>query len=87
MPSDDPAVLTRHARRWADAAWVRGWYAHAVAVLDKAVELDPTCYKLNRKCGAFLLLCPDATVRDAEEGVADLRRACVLAGWREDVAG
>ncbi len=87
MPSDDPAALTRHARRWADAAWVQGWYAHAIDVLDRAVELHPACFKLRRKRGAFLLLCPDPTVRDEEQAFADLRRACALAGWGEEVAG
>ncbi len=85
MPSDDPAALTRHARRWADAAWVEGWYAHAIDVLDRAIELHPTCFKLHRKRGVFLLLCPDPTVRDEEQAFGDLRHACALAGWREGV--
>ncbi len=85
MPSDDHAALTRHARRWADAAWVEGWYAHAIDVLDRAIELNPTCYKLHRKRGVFLLLCPDPTVRDEEQAFGDLRRACDLSGWKQDV--
>ncbi len=84
-PPDDPAAFTRHARRWADAAWVRGWHAHALDVLDHAIRLDPANYKLYRKRGVFHLTCPDATVRDEEQGFADLRRACELSGWRDDV--
>ena len=85
VPPDDLAVFTRHARRWADAAWVRGWHAHALDVLDHAIRLDPDNFKLYRKRGVFHLTCPDATVRDEEQGFMDLRRACELAGWRDDV--
>ena len=85
MPQDDRAALTRYARRWADAAWVQGWHAHAINVLDRAIELNPACYKLHRKRGVFLLLCPDQTVRDEEQAFADLRCACELSGWRDDL--
>ena len=87
MPPDDPAALTRQARRWADAAWVEGRHATAIDILDRAILLHPTCYRLHRKRGAFLLVCPDPTVRDEEQAFADLWRACALAGWREDIAG
>ena len=86
VPPDDPVAFTRHARRWADAAWVRGWHAHALDVLDHAIRLDPDNFKLYRKRGVFHLTCPDPTVRDEEQGFADLRRACELSGWRDDVA-
>ena len=85
MSPDDPNALTRAARRWADAAWERGWHAHALDVLDHAIRLDPANVKLYRKRGVFHLVCPDPTVRDEEQGFADLRRACELSGWRDDV--
>jgi hypothetical protein len=85
MPPDDRDAPSRHARRWADAAWVQGWHAHALDVLDHAIRLDPENFKLYRKRGVFHLLCPDPTVRDEEQGFADLRRACELSGWRDDV--
>ena len=85
LPPDDPNAFTRHARRWADAAWVRGWHDHALDVLDHAIRIDPDNFKLYRKRGVFNLTCPDPTVRDAEQGFADLRRACELAGWRDDL--
>jgi hypothetical protein len=77
--------LARCARRWADAAWVRGWYGHAVDVLDHAIRLDPDGYKLYRKRGTFYLLCPDSTVQDTVQGIADLMRACELSDWRDDL--
>jgi len=85
MPPDDREAVSRHARRWADAAWVRGWHAHALDVLDHAVRFHPDCFKLFRKRGVFYLVCPDPTVRDEEQGASDLRRACELSGWREDL--
>ena len=85
MPADGPDVFTRHARRWADAAWERGWHAHALDVLDHAIRLDPDDFKLFRKRGVFHLVCPDPTVRDEEQGFVDLRRACELAAWRDDL--
>lgn len=84
MPSAERDEMTRNARRWADVAWAQGWYAHAIDVLDKAIELSPRSYKLYRKRGAFYLLCPDPKIHDDEQGVADLRRACELVSWRED---
>jgi Flp pilus assembly protein TadD len=86
MPQEDQDELVRHARRWADVAWNQGWHAHALEVLDRAIKLNPTDYKLYRKRGAFYLLCPNQKVRDEEQGIADLRLACELSGWREDVA-
>src|SRR5262249_4691011 len=74
-----------HARRWADVAWGRGWHEHALEVIDRAIELNPDSFKLYRKRGAFYLLCPDAKVQDSEQAVADLRKACDLNGWREDL--
>lgn len=85
MPQGDQDELVRHARRWADVAWNQGWHAHAIEVLDRALELHPADFKLYRKRGAFYLLCPDQKVRDEEQGIADLRRACELSDWREDV--
>src|SRR5690554_6218196 len=85
MPQGERDELTRHARRWADVAWGRGWYEHAIDVLDRAVELNPDNFKLYRKRGAFLLMCPDPTVRDDVQGAADLRRACELSNWRDDL--
>ena len=85
VPPDDPDAFTRSARRWADAVWVRGWHAHALDVLDHAIRLDPANFKLYRKRGVFHLLCPDRAVRDEEQGFADLRRACELSGWRDDL--
>ena len=85
VPPDDPDAFTRHARRWADAAWERGWHAHALDVLDHAVRLHPADWKLYRKRGAFCLLCPDPALRDPQQGYADLRRACELAGWPDDL--
>jgi hypothetical protein len=84
MPHADRDELTRHARRWADAAWVQGWHQHAIEVLDHAIRLHPEGFKLYRKRGAFYLLCPDAKVRDEEQGISDLLRACELSNWRED---
>jgi hypothetical protein len=84
MPQTEREEQTRYARRWADVAWAREWHAHAIEVLDRAIELNPDSFKLYRKRGAFYLLCPDATVQDSEQAVADLRKACDLAGWRED---
>jgi hypothetical protein len=77
--------FTRNARRWADTAWVRGWHAHALDVLDHAIRIDPDNFKLFRKRGMFHLLCPDSTVRDEEQGFLDLRRACELSDWRDDL--
>jgi hypothetical protein len=85
MPLGDQEELTRYARRWADVVWNQGWYAHAIDVLDKAIELHPAGFKLHRKRGAFYLLCPDPKVRDEEQGIVDLRQACELSGWREEV--
>ncbi len=85
MPPDDRAAFTRNARRWADAAWERGWHAHALDVLDHAIRFDADDFKLFRKRGAFNLLCPDSTVRDEEQGFSDLRRACELSGWRDEL--
>lgn len=85
MPKADLDELTRHARRWADVVWEKGWHSHAIDVLDRAIELNPECYKLYRKRGALYLSCPDSTIRDEVQGVADLRKACELAGWRNDL--
>jgi Flp pilus assembly protein TadD len=85
MPEDDLDAQTRSARRWADTAWEQGWYEHAIDVIDWALRLHPNAYKLYRKRGAFYLTCPDSTLRDEEQGAADLRRACELSGWREDL--
>lgn len=85
MLQSDRDEMTRHARRWADVAWGRAWYTHAIEVLEKAIELNPNSFKLYRKRGAFYLLCPDSTIRDSEQAVMDLRKACKLANWREDV--
>jgi hypothetical protein len=85
MPQDDHDEMTRNARRWADAAWIQGWHAHAIEVLDHAIKLYPKGYKLYRKRGAFYLLCPDPTVQDTEQGIADLKQACKLSGWRDDL--
>jgi hypothetical protein len=86
MPRDERDELARRARRWADAAWAQGWHAHAIDVLDRAIRVDPRGYKLYRKRGAFYLVCPDATVRDTVQGIADLLKACELSGWEEEVA-
>jgi hypothetical protein len=86
MSQADSDELSRRARRWADVAWAQGWHAHAIDVLDRALELKPDCFKLYRKRGAFYLLCPDATIRDDEQAYADLRRACELSDWRDDLA-
>jgi hypothetical protein len=75
----------RRARRWADAAWERGWHAHAIEVLDLAVRACPNDFKLYRKRGAFFLLSPDPEVLDEAQAYADLRRACELSGWRPDL--
>jgi hypothetical protein len=85
MPRDDRHEPDHHARRWADAAWARGWHAHAIEVLDHAIRLTPNGYKLYRKRGAFYLVCPDPKVRDEEQGFADLWEACEHSGWREDL--
>jgi Flp pilus assembly protein TadD len=85
MPPEESDEVARSARRWADAAWQRGLYAHAIDVLDHAIRLCPTDFKLYRKRGAFCLLCPDPDVRDEHQGVTDLRRACELSGWRDDL--
>ena len=41
--------------------------------------------KSHRKRGTFYLLCPDQTVRDEEQAFTDLRCACELSGWRDDL--
>ena len=87
MSDEYRAAFSRHARRWADAAWADGWHTHALDVLDHAIRLDPDDFKLFRKRGAFHLVCPDPWLRDRERGFADLRRACELSGWRGDLVG
>lgn len=87
LQDDDFQTFARTARRWADAAWVRGWHAHALDVLDHALWLAPDDFKLFRKRGAFYLLSPDPWLRDADRGFSDLRRACELCGWRADLVG
>ncbi|HSH38711.1 MAG TPA: tetratricopeptide repeat protein [Chthoniobacterales bacterium] len=61
----------------------RGDYAGALADFDQAVALGASPHTLSAR--AWLRAsCPEATLRNADDPIADAKRACELRHWRQE---
>ena len=78
----DPAdVRTLHSR---STAWMyKHQYARALDDVNEVLRRDPNDIVARRRRAFVRAACPDRTLRDGKQAVADAARACDLSQWKQ----
>jgi tetratricopeptide (TPR) repeat protein len=77
-----PSYLQGYLAR-ADTLYEGGDYQRAAEAFREAVRRFPRSDRAHSFLAWFLATCPDGTLRNGKEAVAEATKACEMVGWKD----